>query len=442
MLNTCCVHPASGSSGLTRRTHRAIFVALIRLARLVGIYRQAGFVSIEAGGFLRRRERTPEVHAAPRRGKESMATTRKATKPPPSPEARENVLAMVKSAPAPLNAAALTKLLLPPHAIGAKDLEPILEEFVAAGALLRLPGKTATGKPQYWDRDPASLRLTELQQELQAAEVPLTAQDLVKRVSGKPKAAELAPLLEELMASGAVFAMPASGAKAKPRYWGRPASEYGRQALRQFVEAKGPQEEAKLRKALKEFSDDQFRKIVDDGLAAKELFRHPIAGKVKKELLGTRPPSPEPYLGEVAAQLAKIVPRLLAANIGGDELRRYFVQIIEAAGVPFSSANFGGSSATQPARAEPAASGADLIGLIRRLEPGADRGALVGARDLRRASQLEKNQFDRAVLDLAREGRLSLHRHDYPTSLSPEERDSLISDSQGSYYVGVALKPG
>jgi len=370
-----------------------------------------------------------------------MATTRKATKPPPSPEARDNVLAVVRSAPEPLTAAALTKLLLTPHEIVAKDLEPTLEEFVAAGSLLRLPGKTAKGKPQYWDRDPASLRRASLQETLQAAEAPLTAQDLVKRLSGKPKAAELAPLLEELVASGTAFAMPVASAKAKPRYWGRPASDFGRLALRHFVEAKGPQEETKLRKALKEFSADQFRQIVDDALAAKELFRHPIAGKVKKELLGIHPASPEPYLGEVAAQLAKIVPQLLAANIARDELRRYLVQVIEAAGIPFSNVNSGGPSVAQPARTEQPTSGVDLIALIRRLEPGADRGALVGARDLRRAAQMEKAQFDQAVLDLAREGRLSLHRHDYPTSLSPEERDNLIADGHGTFYVGVALKP-
>lgn len=369
-----------------------------------------------------------------------MATTRKAIKPPPSPEARENVLAVVRSASEPLSAAALSRLLLPPYEITAKELEPILEEFAAAGALLRLPGKTAKGKPQYWDRDPVSLRRAVLQDALRSAEAPLTAQDLVKKISGKPKPAELTSLLEELVASGAAFAMPATGAKPKPRYWGRPAHEYGRQALRQFIELKGPQEKSKLRKALKEFGDDQFRKVVEDGLAAKELFRHPIAGKIKKELLSTRPASPEPYLGEVAAQLAKIVPQLLAANIGRDDLRRYFVQIIEAAGVPFFSANSGGSSATRPAREEPAASGADLIGLIRRLEPGADRGALVGTRDLRRAAQMEKALFDQAVLDLAREGTLSLHYHDYPASLTPTERAELVTDGDGTYFVGVALR--
>ncbi len=77
---------------------------------------------------------------------------------------------------------------------------------------------------------------------------------------------------------------------------------------------------------------------------------------------------------------------------------------------------------------------------MRRIEPGADRGALIGARDLRRAARLEKQAFDQAVLDLARQGRLSLHRHDYPASLSPAEREDLVADGAGAFYVGLALR--
>jgi hypothetical protein len=367
-----------------------------------------------------------------------MATTRKSSKLPPSPEAKQNALTVVREHPEPVTASTLTKLLLPPHAVSAKDLEPILEEFVAAGALLRLAPKGGRGKPQYWDRDLSTHWKSTVKESLQTVESPLTPQDLIKKVTlpGKPKAAELVPLLEELIAAGEVFAMPVASAKAKPLYWGRPAVEFARQQLRRNLETKGPQPEATLRKALKVFDDAQFQRAIDAGLAEKELFRHPAAGKVKKELLGTRPASPEPYLSDVAAQLAKIVPQLLAANIARDDLRRHLVQVIEAAGIPFAAT----VGSAQIPRTEAPSAGVDLITLIRRLEPGADRGALVGARDLRRAAQLEKTVFDNAVLDLARQGRLSLHRHDYPSSLSQMERDDLITDGNGTFFIGVALR--
>ena len=79
---------------------------------------------------------------------------------------------------------------------------------------------------------------------------------------------------------------------------------------------------------------------------------------------------------------------------------------------------------------------------MRQIEPGADNGALVAARNLRRAAKLDKHEFDRAVLELARNGRLTLHRHDFATSLSATERDELVSDGEGTFYVGMALRRG
>jgi hypothetical protein len=35
-----------------------------------------------------------------------------------------------------------------------------------------------------------------------------------------------------------------------------------------------------------------------------------------------------------------------------------------------------------------------------------------------------------------------LHRHDFPASLTAAEKDELIRDTQGNYYVGVALRRG
>jgi hypothetical protein len=133
--------------------------------------------------------------------------------------------------------------------------------------------------------------------------------------------------------------------------------------------------------------------------------------------------------------LAGVIRNLLAADVPHDDIRRALVQLLEAAGISFGSAPGGDET---PA----AAMAPDLIGVMRQIEPGVDRGALVGARDLRRAVRMQKTQFDRAVLELARQGRLSLHRHDYPASLSAAEREELVTDGSGSYYVGMALRRG
>jgi len=53
---------------------------------------------------------------------------------------------------------------------------------------------------------------------------------------------------------------------------------------------------------------------------------------------------------------------------------------------------------------------------------------------------LPKKDFDRAVLSLASQGKVALHHHDFPTSLSQAEREALVQDERGTYYVGVVPK--
>ncbi len=287
----------------------------------------------------------------------------------PSPDACEHLLATIRSSAEPLPANTLARLLMPPHRIPARQLGPLLDEYVEAGKVYVLPPKTPRGKPRYWNRG---------------------------------------------------------------------ALEFGRLAILAALEAKGPQTETQLVKAVRGLSGAQFQQVLQVALVAREIWRHPPLGKSKKDVFGRTAPSPEPYLRAVGNQLAAIVARLTAADVSQFDLRRALVQMIESAGVPFS--------AVAAAKIEhgPAAVdlAVDLIGLIRRIEPAADRGALVGARDLRRAARLDKDDFDRAVLGLSRTGRLALHRHDYPASLSPAERDDLVTDGAGTYYVGMALRQG
>ena len=91
----------------------------------------------------------------------------------------------------------------------------------------------------------------------------------------------------------------------------------------------------------------------------------------------------------------------------------------------------------------------DVMQAMRGLEAGADRGALVGLRDLRKEfPKLTKEQFDTAILGAARDGKISLHYHDYPASLTAAERSELVfhahADSHtsfgGTFYVGAAIR--
>ena len=64
--------------------------------------------------------------------------------------------------------------------------------------------------------------------------------------------------------------------------------------------------------------------------------------------------------------------------------------------------------------------------------------AAVVIADVRRKSGLPKEQFDHAVLELYRTGVVVLHRHDAPFLISEPERNELLTDGEGRYYVGIS----
>ena len=81
-----------------------------------------------------------------------------------------------------------------------------------------------------------------------------------------------------------------------------------------------------------------------------------------------------------------------------------------------------------------------LLRVLERLTAQHPDGTLFSFPDVRPHVPLSKAAFDRAALSLATEGVLVLHHHDFPASLSPEERHQLVSDASGVYYLGVAWR--
>lgn len=363
---------------------------------------------------------------------------RHSPKASPMAPSREQLLDAVRAAPEPLDVRSFAKLLEAPFRLREADLTPLLDELVQSGTLHRYPPKTAKGKPRYWDRDLRELARAALLELAQQADSPLTARDFAQKLTAplKFKEAELAPLLDECVSAGTLYSIPPATPRGKPRYWSRDLLEFCRQSILTILAAKGPLAEQSLAKALPDLSPSQFRQVLDTLLAARSISCHPPLSRKGATLLGRRPPAPATYLEDIGRQLAAVVQTLLAAGVPPEELRRALVQTVEAAGISLA-----GTPVPRREPVNPSQSGdPDLVELMRQLEPGADRGALVGARDLRRAAQIEKHRFDGAVLQLARQGRLSLHRHDYAMSLSPVERDELVADDRGNYYAGVALR--
>jgi hypothetical protein len=77
------------------------------------------------------------------------------------------------------------------------------------------------------------------------------------------------------------------------------------------------------------------------------------------------------------------------------------------------------------------------------VEPNVAEGAPVSLRELRRHMPTEyqsHHAFDQAVLRLAREDKIVVHRHDQPHHLLEEERDELVRDENGNFYTTIAQR--
>ena len=86
-------------------------------------------------------------------------------------------------------------------------------------------------------------------------------------------------------------------------------------------------------------------------------------------------------------------------------------------------------------------SAGQLFGLIDQVEPAAATGALVPIRALRLSNAyVDKSIFDEAIIKMATDGWVNLHRHDWPASLTDDEKRGMVPDGRGGYFIGVAKR--
>jgi hypothetical protein len=179
----------------------------------------------------------------------------------------------------------------------------------------------------------------------------------------------------------------------------------------------GKQIEAALPKTLKPRG---WRKVViEPALAERILFEHPDPKGKKSVRYAQEPAEPRQYLSAIERVLGATVKRLARSGVDRDALLAAL-----------------SDTAIRAPRRDPHA----LLDAVLEIRPDARSHVLVSVRDLRRHLGWPKQDFDRAVLALARDGRITLHHHDHPTGLSPSEREDLVKDDRGNFYVGLVLE--
>ncbi len=171
---------------------------------------------------------------------------------------------------------------------------------------------------------------------------------------------------------------------------------------------------------------------VKQALRRGDLFQVPAAPGSKSRVLSLEPDAAT-FLSPVLVALRKVLLKRDAARIPRGRLLAEFAAALGLATTDTRPESSFGDGAEDEER------------LLRTLDdlgslPGAM--ALLSVREVRARAGLDKSRFDRAVLSLSHAGAVVLHHHDFPSSLSEQERAELVVDERGTHYVGIARRAG
>jgi hypothetical protein len=174
------------------------------------------------------------------------------------------------------------------------------------------------------------------------------------------------------------------------------------------------------------------------------------ARHAKGDPLTRRDTQPRPdlrrLLRRTLAALERDLPALRAAELSRPEVAAFLAEQLAGLPLPSAAARVRGGSDSGETRVDRSSSDggaahAAMLNALRQLEQDSPPGALLSVRELRARSELDKQSFDRAALELAGQGKVSLHAHDHAGVLAEAERRALIEDMRGVHYVGIASIP-
>lgn len=280
----------------------------------------------------------------------------------------------------------------------------------------------------------------------QQSSQPLTAKKLwdgIGKVS-RFKESELHGVLNDLAKEGSLKTHRAQ----RSVFW-LPALE--EEAKTKILQALGDERlsksalENRLKSRLVGWPVQQRENLLTRLVAAKSVYKLPPL-KGNYGLYSARPADPREYLDKAFTELARKILRLAENSepagftpervfaVAEELWRSAFPQAVTAPSAPVIEKKEG--------EKEKDLNDA-IIGRMLQRWPAAAGGALVSVTELRRELDAEipqKEDFDRRILELAATEKIALHRHDYPANLEPTEREALVTDNHGNFYIGIALR--
>ncbi len=239
----------------------------------------------------------------------------------------------------------------------------------------------------------------------------------------------LAARLDDLLSEGRVHAWePPIGKTKKP-----PAAIYSLESLvpvisSHIIQLLTPDKvltPAEIKKQLPTHISRHLQTFLSPLLKEKKVKWHP---PVKGKRLGLQEPNPADFL---SSEIRKVFEKgeKLGFEIEG------ILQAVQAYAKP--------STSKKPLALAPAEAERTIFKAMTSLKPAAAQGALVYIPDLRqtlRSTFPDKESFDQAILELAKIEKVQLQSHSLPAELTEEQRQAMIDNQRGSYFMAVGIR--
>ena len=277
---------------------------------------------------------------------------------------------------------------------------------------------------------------------LQRAGEPLTIKEIQKELPGpfRIDSERLAAVINEQVRVGAVHQWVPK--RSKMRFWNQDLEECARGKIMEILsdQALNIRElRDALRKSLfgcsKARAEELRKKILPSLIEEGQVLKHPLMPRKRAFRFGVNPPDPAPYLGKVKKEFYAVCDKLKKAGISPEHVFRSAGKVLLPRALTQDIGDKERKSILESGQHQDAHK--LILDKIIDIEPAARQQALVSIRALRAAMDLPAEVFDRAILDLADQGKIWLHRHAYPAQAKKAE---VVTDNHGNYYMGVVLR--
>jgi hypothetical protein len=242
-------------------------------------------------------------------------------------------------------------------------------------------------------------------------------------------AKHLASRLDDLLSEGRVHAWkPPIGKAKKP-----PASIYSLEPLvpvisSHIIQLLTPSKmltPAEIKKQLPAYINKHLQIFLVPLVREKKVKWHP---PLKGKRLGSQDPNPADFL---SAEIRRVFEKGERLGFQAEAI----LQAVRAYTEPSTSKEPSILTAEETERI--------ILKAMSTLKPAAAQGALVYIPDLREALRStfpDKESFDQAILHLARLEKVQLQSHSLPAELTEEQRQAMIDNHRGSYFMAVGIR--